>query len=304
MMHTYSIVARDPRTGQLGVAVQSHYFSVGSVVPWAEAGVGAVATQSFLKVDYGPDGLSLMRQGLSATQALTALLENDDGREVRQVAMVDAQGTVAVHTGSRCIPAAGHLSGDGFSVQANLMVDASVWPAMHAAYETASGELVDRLIVALEAGQAVGGDIRGQQSAAVRIVVGERQVKPGQGCLFDLRVEDHPEPIGELKRLVRLRRAYRLADQGDEFVAVSQFDAALAAYAGAAELAPEIVELRFWQAVTLFQIGKEVEALETFREVFRKEPIWADLVPRLVPLGILPDDPGALQRIVDQRMAG
>jgi len=304
MMHTYSIVARDPRTGQLGVAVQSHYFSVGSVVPWAEAGVGAVATQSFVRIDYGPEGLALMRHGMTAPQALAALLERDDGREVRQVAMVDAKGNVAAHTGSRCIPGAGHLIGDGFSVQANLMANDSVWPAMKAVYEAASGELVDRLIAALEAAQAAGGDIRGQQSAAIRVVVGERQAETWQGCLFDLRVEDHLTPIAELKRLVRLRRAYRLADQGDELVASGEFDAALAAYAQAADLAPEVIELRFWQAVTLFQVGKEVEALAIFREVFSKEPFWSDLVPRLAPLGLLPNEPGVIQRIVGQARTG
>ncbi len=304
MMHTYSIVARDPLTGQLGVAVQSHYFSVGSVVPWAEAGVGAVATQSFVRIDYGPEGLGLMRHGMSAQQALATLLERDEGREVRQVAMVDARGEVAVHTGSRCIPAAGHLTGAGFAVQANLMANDSIWPAMKAAYEAASGELVDRLIVALEAAQNAGGDIRGQQSAAIRVVAEERHAEPWQGCLFDLRVEDHPQPIGELKRLVRLRRAYRLADQGDELVAAREFDAALAAYARAADLAPEVIELRFWQAVTLFQVGKEVEALAIFREVFSKEPFWSTLVPRLAPLGLLPNEPAAIQRIVDQVATG
>ncbi len=304
MMHTYSIVARDPLTGQLGVAVQSHYFSVGSVVPWAEAGVGVVATQSFVRIDYGPEGLGLMRHGMSARQALATLLERDEGREVRQVAMVDARGEVAVHTGSRCIPAAGHLTGAGFTVQANLMANDAIWPAMKAAYEAASGELVDRLIVALEAAQNAGGDIRGQQSAAIRVVAGDRQVEPWQECLFDLRVEDHPQPIGELKRLVRLRRAYRLADQGDELVAAREFDAALAAYAGAADLAPEVIELRFWQAVMLFRVGKEVEALAIFREVFSKEPFWSQLVPRLAPLGFLPNEPAVIQRIVDQVATG
>ncbi|HWQ29053.1 MAG TPA: DUF1028 domain-containing protein, partial [Dehalococcoidia bacterium] len=204
--HTYSIVARDPATGALGVAVQSHYFSVGSIVSWAEAGVGAVATQSIANVDYGPRGLALMREGLSASQALSALLENDPGRDVRQVAMVDARGGVAAHTGTRCIPAAGHLSGDGFSVQANLMANDSVWPAMRDAFERSDGELADRLLAALEAAQNAGGDIRGQQSAALLVVSGERSHEPWRGRLFDLRVEDHPEPVAELKRLVRLRR--------------------------------------------------------------------------------------------------
>ncbi|HEY3244744.1 MAG TPA: DUF1028 domain-containing protein [Phycisphaerae bacterium] len=300
-VHTYSIVARDPQTGQLGVAVQSHYFSVGPIVPWAEAGVGAVATQSLAKVDYGPDGLALMRQGLTATQALAALLENDDHREVRQVAMIDAKGNVATHTGAKCIAAAGHLTGENFSVQANLMLNDSVWPAMKKAFESAPGDLADRLLAALEGAQAAGGDIRGQQSAAILVVSGEKQDRSCKGRIFDLRVEDHPRPVEELKRLVRLQRAYRLTDEGDDFVAAQKFDEALTAYAKAAELAPDVVELKFWQAVTLFKVGKEDESLRIFREVFAKEPLWAEVVPRVVPLDLLPNDPAAIKRITDLR---
>jgi uncharacterized Ntn-hydrolase superfamily protein len=205
-VHTYSIVARDPRTGQIGVAVQSHYFSVGSAVPWAEAGVGAVATQAFANIDYGPQGLTLMRQGLNAAQALEILLQQDEEREIRQVALVDARGNVAVHTGGRCIASAGHATGDNFSVQANMMVDDSIWPAMKHAYERAEGDLADRMIAALEAAQEAGGDIRGQQAAAILIVSGEQQL-PWHGRMFDLRVEDHPRPVEELKRLVSIRKA-------------------------------------------------------------------------------------------------
>jgi uncharacterized Ntn-hydrolase superfamily protein len=302
-VHTYSIVARDPQTGQLGVAVQSHYFSVGPIVPWAEAGVGAVATQSLAKVDYGPDGLALMRTGLTARQALAALLENDERREVRQVAIIDAHGNIATHTGAKCIAAAGHLAGENFSVQANLMLNDTVWPAMKQAFEEAQGDLADRLLATLEAAQAAGGDIRGQQSAAILVVSGEKQDKPWKGKLFELRVEDHPRPVAELKRLVRLQRAYRLTDEGDEFVAAQKFDDAMSAYAKAAELAPDIVELKFWQAVTLFKVGKEDDAIGIFREVFAREPIWADVVPRVVPLDLLPNDPVALKRITDLRPA-
>lgn len=298
--HTYSIVARDPATGELGVAVQSHYFSVGSVVSWAEAGIGAVATQSIALVDYGPRGLALMREGLSARQALDALLANDPGREVRQVAMVDARGGVAAHTGSRCIPAAGHLEGDGFSVQANLMVDDAVWPAMKRAFEAAESDLADRLVAALEAAQAAGGDIRGQQSAALLVVSGERMAEPWRGRLFDLRVEDHPEPLVELRRLVRLRRAYRLADESDELLAGGKYGEAGERLASALALAPENDELRFWSALTLFRLGREAEALETLRGVFGRGPQWADLVPRLAPLGLAPQDPEALRRILAQ----
>lgn len=303
-VHTYSIVARDPETGQMGVAVQSHYFSVGPIVPWADPGVGAVATQSLVRVSYGPNGLSLMRMGMSARQALDSLIAVDDASDVRQVAMIDRQGRVAVHTGDKCIAAAGHETGEQFSVQANLMVDDSVVPAMKRGYETATGDLADRLIAALEAAQKAGGDIRGRQSAALIIVSGERTDHPWEGRLFNLRVEDHPTPVVELKRLVRLQRAYRYTDQGDELVAEERFDEAMIAYAKAAELAPEIVELVFWQAVTLFKVGRESEALPLFRSVFAREPIWVDLVPRLTPLGLLPDDAAALERITSQARGG
>ncbi len=302
--HTYSIVARDPATGELGVAVQSHYFSVGSVVSWAEAGVGAVATQSVANVDYGPRGLALMREGLSARQALSALVENDPGRDVRQVAMVDANGRVAVHTGPRCIPAAGHLEGDGFAVQANLMVRDAVWPAMKRAFEDADGDLADRLVAALEAAQAAGGDIRGQQSAALVVVSGKRSLEPWRERLFDLRVEDHPEPLAELKRLVRLRRAYRLTDESDELLGQGRFEEARDLLDRALALAPENDELRFWAALTLFRTGREEQGLAMLRDVFSRGPQWAELVPRLAPLGLIPEEPGALERILAQRQGG
>ncbi|NOT01598.1 MAG: DUF1028 domain-containing protein [Phycisphaerales bacterium] len=299
IVHTFSIVARDPATGQLGVAVQSHWFSVGPIVPWAEAGVGAVATQSMVKVSYGPLGLKRMRDGQAAPDALAALLAEDDGRDVRQVAMIDAQGRVNVHTGVKCIASAGHHVGDGYSVQANLMHNDRVVPAMRQAYETATGELADRMLAALEAAQAAGGDIRGQQSAAIVVVSGEKTDEPWQGRLMELRVEDHLRPVAELKRLVRLHRAYEHSNRGDELVEKKQFDDALQAYAKAAELAPEIVELKFWQAVTLFSAHREDEAAKLFREVFTKEPVWVEVVPRVVPLGLLPDDAAVLKRVTD-----
>ena len=300
-VHTYSIVARDPQTGQLGVAVQSHYFSVGSIVTWAEAGVGAVATQSFVRVDYGPEGLDLMRSGRSAKEALASLLATDKDSNVRQVAMVDAQGGVSAHTGELCIKGAGHIVGDQFSVQANLMTDDTIWPAMDEAYRGAQGDLASRLLVALQAAQDAGGDIRGQQSAALLIVSGERQEKPFYGRLFDLRVEDHPRPLDELTRLVQLRRAYQLMDQGDEYLTAHEFDKAASVIAQGLRLAPEITELKFWAAVSLLTAGREDEALQFFREVFAREPIWADLVPRLVPPGLLSDKPGVIDRILEQR---
>lgn len=299
-IHTYSIVARDPETGALGVAVQSHAFAVGSIVPWAEAGVGAVATQSLTRIDYGPEGLALMRRGQSAQQALDTLVNADDGREVRQVAMLDTQGNVAVHTGSHCIPAAGHRTGDQFSVQANLMVDDTVWPAMHDAYSAARGDLAERMLAALAAAQRSGGDIRGQQSAALLVVSATRtEDKPWAGRLFDLRVDDHPRPVEELSRLVHLRRAYRFQDESDELLSRGHHEEGMAAMRQALALAPDLMELRFWSAVTLFRVGREDEALDIFAEVFAKEPIWLEVVPRLVSAGLAPNDPAVIKRITD-----
>jgi uncharacterized Ntn-hydrolase superfamily protein len=298
-VHTFSIVARDPATGELGVAVQSHWFSVGSVVTWAEAGVGAVATQSFIDPGYGPRALELLRAGQSATSALGTLLERDEQRDVRQVAVVDATGLVAAHTGSLAIAAAGHRLGAQYAVQANLMANDRVWPAMAEAFERAPGDLADRMMASLEAGQRVGGDIRGRQSAALLIVKPRSTGRPWAGAdrSFDLRVEDHPEPIVELRRLVRLQRAYTRASRGDDFVAEQKIDEALKEYTEAARLAPEIEELPFWQAVTLASVGREADAAPIFRAVFEKNPVWADLVERLPASKILPNDPALIARI-------
>ena len=299
--HTYSIVARDAATGHLGVAVQSHYFGVGAVVPWAESGVGVVATQSFLNVGYGPGGLAAMRAGRTAEDALAEALARDPERHLRQVAMVDAAGHVAAHTGELCVAAAGHLTGDGFSVQANLMASAEVWPAMAQAYEASSGDLADRLIAALDAAQAAGGDLRGQQSAALVVVGGERLERPWEGRVFDLRVEDHPMPLAELRRLVRLARAYRHVEAGDAAVGQGRVEDAAAAFRVAVELAPEIAELKVWAALSLLRMGREAEAMPLFSAAFAANPGLAELVPRVVPLGLAPDDPVVLARIAALR---
>jgi uncharacterized Ntn-hydrolase superfamily protein len=300
-VHTYSIVARDPQTGELGVAVQSHYFSVGPVVPWAEAGVGAVATQSLVLVDYGPRGLDLMRQGMTAQQALDSLLKADTSSAVRQVAMVDAQGNVAAHTGSRCIPDAGHLTGSQYSVQANLMANDKVWPAMRDAFEKAKGDLAERMMQTLEAAEKAGGDIRGKQSAAILVVRAQSTGKPGMDRIMDLRVEDAEEPLKELRRLIRLRRAYNLEDQGDNLIAEKKSEQALEAYEQASKLAPEVMELQFWAAVSMYQHDRKAEALKLFRIVFSREHRWADLVPRLAKVGLFPDDPKAIEEVQRQR---
>ena len=299
--HTFSIVARDPATGELGVAVQSHYFSVGPIVPWAEAGVGAVATQSLVLVDYGPRGLDLMRAGMTAQQALDSLLKADAHNEGRQVGMVDAQGTVAAYTGKNCIPDAGHRTGNQYAVQANLMANPTVWPAMAEAFEKAQGDLGERMLQALEAGQKAGGDIRGQQSAAILVVRAQSTGKPWKDWVYNLRVEDSDEPIKELRRLVRLQKAYVRNTQGDDFMAENKSAEAMKAYEESAAMAPEVVELQFWAALTMYTNGREAEALKLFREVFSRERLWVDLIPRLAKVGLFPDDPKKIEEVQRQK---
>ena len=297
--HTFSIVARDKATGQLGVAVQSHWFSVGSSVPWAESGVGAVATQSFGDPAYGALGLELMRRGKSAPEALRGLLAADERSAVRQVAMIDGQGRVAAFTGDKCIASAGHIVDEEgqFSVQANLMDNNTIWPAMATAYRQAQGDLADRLIAALEAAQHAGGDLRGQQSAAIVVVEPNSSGKPWSDRIVDLRIEDHPDPIGELKRLLAIQRAYNHMNAGDAAIEKKDFDTANREYTAAAKLAPQIVELPFWQAVALASNGQAEQALPIFKDVFAKERRWMPLVPRLMKVGLLPDDPKLLEQI-------
>jgi uncharacterized Ntn-hydrolase superfamily protein len=300
--HTYSIVAVDSATGQIGVAVQSHWFSVGSAVSWAEPGVGAVATQSFIDPTYGPRGLYLMRSGTPAPAALAALLRADPDSQVRQVAMIDAQGRVAAHTGSRAIPAAGQRVGRWYSVQANLMRNDRVWPAMAQAFENTSGDLADRLLAALDAAEAAGGDIRGRQSAALVVVSGERDAPPW-ARVFDVRVEDHPNPLGELRRLVRVARAYQAATDGDNFMTTGQVDSALAAYRRASAILPDSAtngELIYWVAVTLADIGRVDEAIPLFRRAFAQDQSWAELLPRLPGVGLLRADSATVRSIVQR----
>lgn len=304
LAHTFSIVARDPKTGEMGVAVQSHYFSVGPIVPWAEAGVGAVATQSLVLVDYGPNGLELMRKGMTAQQALDTLVAADEHHDGRQVAMVDAHGNVASFTGNHCIPDAGNLKGDQFSVQANLMANDRVWPAMKEAYEKAQGDLAERMMQALEAAQKAGGDIRGKQSAAIVVVKARGTGKPWADRVFDLRVEDSPKPLEELRRLIRLRRAYNLEDAGDNFISEKKPAEALQAYEAAMKLAPDVVELQFWAAVSMYTNDRKPEALKLFRQVFAKEPIWAELVTRLPQAGLFPNDPKQIAEVTALKPRG
>jgi uncharacterized Ntn-hydrolase superfamily protein len=297
-VHTYSIVARDPETGQLGVAVQSHWFAVGTLVPWAEAGVGAVATQSFVEVRYGVAGLDLMRTGLSAQRSLDALRRADPNPEVRQVAMIDAQGNIGAYTGKHCIPYAGDLQGDDFSVQANLMIDEGVPQAMAAAYRQAKGTLAERMLAALDAAQAAGGDLRGKQSAALLVVRGVATGRPWEDRLVDLQVEDNPAPLEELRRLLTLHTAYRLMNLGDQSLEQKDMDGALSQYGRAERLAPDNLEMKFWHAVSLANAHRLNEALPLFEVVFRRDDHWRTLVPRLATAGLLTVDSDALERIV------
>jgi uncharacterized Ntn-hydrolase superfamily protein len=302
--HTFSIVAVDSATGQIGVAVQSHWFSVGGTVAWAEPGVGAVATQSFINPAYGPRGLALMRTGVSAPPALRALLAADPDSAVRQVGMIDALGTPASFTGRRDIPEAGSRVGRWYAAQANLMLRGTVWDAMGRAFETTRGDLAERLLAALEAAQGEGGDIRGRQSAALIVVSGDRSLPPWDR-VFDLRVEDSRDPIGELRRLVHVARAYRLATQGDDYTTAGRIDSAMVAYAAAAALLPDSAvngELVYWHAVALADRGRVAESIPLFARAFARDTLWATLLWRLPRVGLLSADSATVARIVMEGM--
>lgn len=300
--HTFSIVARDPQTGEMGVAVQSHWFSVGADVPWAEAGVGVIATQSFVDPSYGKLGLELMRVGKSAPDALKGLVAGDDGRDLRQVAMIDAQGHVSAHTGAKCVAAAGQIVDEQnqFSVQANMMLNENIWPAMAKAYRETKGDLADRMLAALDAAQAAGGDIRGRQSAAIVIVKAKSTGKPWQDRVFDLRVDDNPAPLVELRRLVTLARAYNHMNAGDLASEKNDTEGMLREYGAAEKLVPDNLEMIYWHAVALANIGKVEESLPLFRKVFKADKNWATMTPRIVKSDLLPKDPKVLERIMEQ----
>ena len=300
-VNTYSIVARDAATGRLGVAVQSHWFSVGSSVLWAEPGIGAVATQSFVDPNYGPLGLQLMRNGKTANQALTALLAADEHADVRQVGMVDANGVVANHTGENAIIEHCEIAGEGYTVQANLMWKPTVCTAMVAAYESADGDLAERMMLALEAAEGEGGDIRGKQSAAMLVVSNDRSQPAWGGRIIDLRVEDLAEPLVELRRLLTMARAYNFMNEGDEHMTVGAVDEAVKAYSAAEALVPDSHEMIFWHAATLAGAGQVDESLPIFARAFELWPQWRELVPRLPAAGLLPDDDDLIERILSAK---
>ena len=294
---TYSIVARDERSGELGVAVQSHYFGVGSLVSWAEAGVGAIATQSVADPAYGTRGLEMMRAGASAPEALHRLLAEDRQERVRQVAFIDRHGRVATHTGARCIREAGHRVADGVSAQANIMERATVPDAMVAAFRSADGDLAERLVQALEAAEGEGGDLRGRQSAALIVVAPRATGRPTEDTLFDLRVDDHPDPVAELRRLVGLSRAYERVDRGDELAAAGDVEAALAEYEAAHAEVPDSAELAFWHGVALAANGREQEARPLLDRAYAHGEGWRELLRRLPEAGLFPDDPELVTRM-------
>ena len=288
---TYSIVAIDTKSGLMGVGVQSHYFSVGSVVPWVESGKGAVATQAMVDVSYGPRGLGLMSLGLSSTKALNCLLDEDSLPDTRQVAFLDTNGKVDVHTGASCIPEAGDHIGDGFSCQANMMKNDTVWDAMAESFESSKGEPLDqRILSAMRSAENEGGDIRGRQSAAIVISKIERSNKPWQDRLIDLRVEDNEWPLDELERLLRLSKAYRKADEGEDLMGLGDVDGAFGHYENASCICPENMEIMFWRAVTLAQAGEDEKAGEIFRNVFSREPHWRELLSRLTRCDMFDED--------------
>lgn len=282
--NTYSIVARDPAMGQLGVAVQSHHLAVGAIVSWAEAGVGVVATQALADPSYGQLGLDLMRAGKTAPDTLAGLLASDPSREIRQVAMVDAEGRVAAHTGGVTIPEAGHFVGDGFAVQANMMLKDTVWAAMAEAYQKAGGDLVDRLLTSLDAAEAEGGDIRGRQSAAILVVEAQSSGRPWYDRIFDLRVDDASEPLLELRRLVAIRRAYIHMHWGNEAAAQGDLKRTEREFSAAELLIGDNPEMRYWHAVALLKLGAIEEGLALLREIGRSDRNWIELTVRLPEL--------------------
>jgi uncharacterized Ntn-hydrolase superfamily protein len=277
---TYSIVAHDPATGELGAAVHSHWFSVGSLCTWARPGVGAVATQSVVEPAHGPNALDRMEAGASAAEALDELLGADPLRTVRQVGAVDAAGGVAVATGPECISHAGDATGAGWSCQANMMERDTVPAAMSAAFEAADGDLAARLVAALLAAEGEGGDIRGRQSAALLVVPAEGE--PWR-TRIDLRVEDHHDPHGELQRLLGLWRAYDLAGAADELMAAGRGDDAGALYRQAAELAPGSDELLFWSGLAVAGAGDVEEGAAIVHRASEVQPNWLVLLERLSP---------------------
>jgi len=298
--HTFSIVARDTVTGDMGVAVQSHWFSVGTIVTGGEAGIGVVATQSFVNPSFGPRGLALLKQGLSAKQVVNLLIESDTGRDFRQLSILDSKGNVATYTGKKCVDDAGQIIGDNYSCQANMMINDKVWGAMSEAFKHSSGKLAERLLAALEAGQKAGGDIRGKQSAAILVVKAKPTGKIWEDRMVDIRVDDNPEPIKEIGRILKVHRAYEHMNNGDLAVEHNDMDLAMKEYSTAENMFPNNEEMKYWHAVTLANIGKVEESLPLFKEVFSMNKNWAELTPRLIRSQLLTVNKEDLDKILNQ----
>ena len=296
---TFSIVARDSKTGEMGVGVQSHWFSVGSVVSWGKAGVGVVATQSMVNKSFGPLGLDLLEKGKTPDKAIDILLKTDEGRDLRQLAILNVKGMVATHTGKKCIKHAGHLTGKNYSAQANMMLKDTVWAAMGESFESNEDlPLAERIIQALFAAQQEGGDIRGKQSAALLIVAEAQTKNRWEDPLLDLRVEDHTQPLKELSRLLKVYRAYEHMNEGDVAIEENKMDVALEEYASAQALFPENPEMKFWTAVSLANNQKLAEALPIFASIFKEDNNWKILLERLPETEILKVDANALDQIL------
>ncbi len=286
--HTFSIVARDPITGEMAVGVQSHWFSVGTAVPWGEAGVGVVATQSFVNKSYGLKGLELMKHGKTAPEALKELLALDSGREVRQVAMIDVKGNVNSFTGKNCIDHAGNIVGKNYSVQSNMMLTDKVCGAMSKAFEGSEGKpLAERVMLSLQAAQAVGGDIRGKQSAAILVVGGKSHGQPWNEKGIDLRVDDNEKPLVELERLLRLYRAYEHMDKGDLATEKNDMKLAMDEYGAAMKMFPKNLEMQYWTAITLANNKKVDEAASMLQKIYKQDAHWRELTRRLPKVNLL-----------------
>lgn len=286
--HTFSIVARDKVTGEMGVGVQSHWFSVGTLVSWGKSGVGVVATQSFVNPAFGPEGLRLMSEGISATKALELLVAEDEGRDFRQVAMLDADGDVSAFTGEKCVESAYHIVGDNYSVQANMMLNDKVVSAMAKTFEKNSDlPLAERIVKVLQAAQEAGGDIRGKQSAVLIVVGAEIEEQIWLDKKIDLRVDDHENPLPELDRLLKVHRAYDHMNKGDLAVEHGDMETAMKEYEAAEQMFPDNLEMKYWKAIAMANNGRLNEALPEFKEVFGKDENWRELTRRLPKSGLL-----------------
>ncbi len=298
--HTFSIVARDSVTGEMAVGVQSHWFSVGPLVAWGKSGVGVVATQSFVNPAYGPNGLKLMEEGNSASQALDALIAEDEGEAYRQVAFLDVKGRTAAHTGENCVESAYHHAGKNFSVQANMMLNDKVVPAMKEAFlANADLPLAERVVKVLQAAQDAGGDIRGQQSAALIVVKGNKVKNSWEDKSIDLRVDDNPDPLKELERLLTVARAYEFMNKGDLAMEAEDVDEALKQYGSAEKLFPENLEMKYWKAVALANSNRLDEAIPVFKSIFEADENWRTMTLRLPDSGLLNVSEAQLNKIVN-----